>query len=360
MADQDQNRSEAATPFKLEEARKRGSVPKSMDVNSLAVLLAGCAALYFAGPRIVGDELRLFSALLSNAHQTSFAVDDISALSVGAFRDSLSFLSPLFLCVAVLAVLSNFLQTGPVFSFYPLKPDLDKVNPIAGFKRLFSIRLLMEAVKTVLKFVILGLVLYFAVMAAMPTLMRAMNVAPASFGKLFMPQAGAVLAKLLVAMTLITILDAGFSRWEFARRMRMSKREIKDEVKRREGDPRVKARLRELQRETLKRAQNLGRIKDADVLITNPVHLAVAIKYDRDRIDAPMVLAKGAGAVAARMREMARRHRVPIVQNKPLARALFHRVEIEHAVPAEHYSVLAKILVWVYAMRDARQAGAPA
>lgn len=360
MADQDQNRSEAATPFKLEEARKRGSVPKSMDVNSLAVLLAGCVALYFAGPRIVGDELRLFSALMSNAHQTSFAIDDISTLSVEAFRDSLSFLSPLFLCVAVLAVLSNFLQTGPVFSFYPLKPDLDKVNPIAGFKRLFSVRLLMEAVKTVLKFVILGLVLYFAVIAAMPTLMRAMNVAPVSFGKLFMPQAGAVLAKLLVAMTLITILDAGFSRWEFARRMRMSKREIKDEVKRREGDPRVKARLRELQRETLKRAQSLGRIKDADVLITNPVHLAVAIKYDRDRIDAPMVLAKGAGAVAARMREMARRHRVPIVENKPLARALFHRVEIEHAVPAEHYSVLAKILVWVYAMRDARKAGAPA
>lgn len=360
MAEQDQNRNEAATPFKLEEARKRGSVAKSLDVNSLAVLLAGSATLYFAGAHIAADEMRLFSALLSNAHQTSFAIEDISALTVGALRESLTLLAPLFIGVAAFGALSNFLQTGPVFSFFPLKPDLEKINPIAGFKRLFSIRLLMEAVKTVLKFVILGLVLYFAVMAAMPTLMRAINVAPVSLGHLFMPQVGAVLAKLLVAMALITILDAGFSRWEFARRMRMSTREIKDEAKRREGDPRVKSRLRELQREAVRRARSMGRIKDADVLITNPVHLAVAIKYDRDRIDAPLVLAKGAGFMAARMRDIARRYRVPIVENRPLARALFHKVEIERAVPAEHYAVLAKILVWVYAIRDARNGGRPA
>lgn len=356
MADQEQNRNESATPFKLDEARKRGSVAKSLDVNSLMVLIAGAATLHFAGSRIASDEMRLFSSLLSNAHQTSFALNDIAALLVGALRESLTLLAPLFLGVAALSALSNFLQTGPVFSFFPLKPDLDRVNPIAGFKRLFSVRLIMESVKTVLKFAILGSVLYFAVQAAMPTLMRAMNVDPATLGKLFLPQVSAVLAKLLVAMALITILDAAFSRWEFARRMRMSKREIKEESKRREGDPRVKSRLRELQREAAKRARSLGRIKDADVLITNPVHLAVAIKYDRERIDAPLVLAKGAGFMAAHMRAIARHHRVPIVENRPLARALFHKVQIEHAVPAEHYATLAKILVWVYALRNARTA----
>lgn len=357
MAEQEQNRNEAATPFKLEEARKRGSVAKSLDVNSLAVLVAGAAILHFSGSRIASEEMRLFSALFSNAHQTSFALEDIAALTTGALRESLALLAPLFLGVAALGALANFLQTGPVFSFFPLKPDIDRINPIAGFKRMFSMRLIMESVKTVLKFVILGWVLYFAVLAAMPTLMRAMNVSPVSLGQLFWPQLGAVLIKLLLAMALITILDAGLSRWDFARRMRMSTREIKEEVKRREGDPRVKARLRELQREAVKRARSLGRIKEADVLITNPVHLAVAIKYDRDRIDAPLVLAKGAGFMAARMREIARRHRVPIVENRPLARALFHKVDIEHVVPAEHYAVLAKILVWVYAMRDARAGG---
>lgn len=357
MAEQEENRNEAATQFKLDEARKRGSVPKSTDVNSLMVLVAGAATLHFAGPGIVSDEMRLFSALLSNVHQASFALEDIAALSVGALRTSLLMLTPLFLGVAVLAALSNFLQTGPVFSFFPIKPDLDRINPISGFSRLFSMRLIVESVKTVLKFVIVGLVLYFAVMASMPTLLRSMNVAPTAIGHLFLPLAGAVLMKMLVAMALITIIDATYSRWDFSRQMRMSARDIKEEVKRREGDPRIKARLRELQREAAKRARSLGRIKDADVLITNPIHLAVAIKYDRDRIDAPLVLAKGAGFLAARMRDIARRHHIPIVENRRLARALFHEVSIEHVVPAEHYPVLAKILVWVYALRDGRGAG---
>lgn len=357
MADQDQNRNEAATPFKLDEARKRGAVPKSLDINTLMILAAGTAILHFWGSRIANGEMRLFTAILSNAHQASFEIDDITALLVRTFSDAIALLAPLFIAVAIVAVLSNFLQTGPVFSFFPLKPDFDRVNPVSGFKRVFSFRLVVEAIKSVLKFAVLGAVLYFALQAAMPMLVRSMNVAPNAVGRVLLPQAGAILVKLLVALALITAIDAVYSRWDFAKRMRMSRREIRDEHKRREGDPRVKSRLRELQREAVKRAKSLGRVKDADVLITNPVHLAIAIKYDRERIDAPLVIAKGAGFLAARMRDLARRHRVPVVENRPLARALFHKVALEHAVPIEHYGTLARILVWVYSLRNQPVAG---
>lgn len=360
MAEQEQNPTENATPFKLDEARQKGSVPKSIDVNTLMVLVAGAATLHFSGASIAAKEMQLFASIFSNAHQTSFALDDMAVMAVSALRDSLMLLAPLFLAITVVCILSNFLQTGPVFSLFPLKPDFDRVNPVSGFSRIFSVRLIFESIKTVLKFLILGAVLYYALRAAMPTLLRSMNVPSASLGKVLLPEAATILVKLSVALALITLLDAVHSRLDFAKRMRMSHREIKDEVKRREGDPRIKSRLRELQREAAKRARSLARVKDADVLITNPVHLAIAIKYDRDRLDAPLVLAKGAGILAARMRVIARRHHVPIVENRPLARALFHHVKIEHAVPAEHYAVLAKILVWVYALRNSHSPGLPA
>lgn len=360
MAEQEQNRNEAATPFKLDEARKRGSVPKSLDVNSLMVLLAGAAALHFWGGRIASSEMRLFAVILSNAHLASYEMDDIATLLIRVFSESIGLLTPLFIAVAIIAALANFLQTGPVFSFFPLKPDFDRLNPVSGFKRIISVRLLVEAIKSVLKFAVLGSVLYFALQAAMPVLLRSLNVSPAAIGHIILPLASAIQVKLLAALALITAIDSAYSRWDFAKRMRMSRREIKDEVKRREGDPRVKSRLRELQREMLKRANSLGRVKDADVLITNPIRLAVAIKYDRERVDAPMVIAKGAGFLAARMRDMARQHRVPVVENRRLARALFHRVPIEHAVPAEHYGVLARILVWVYSLRGQQVAGSRA
>lgn len=357
MADQEQNRNETATPFKLEEARKRGSVAKSLDVNSFTILCAGTAILHFSGSSIATDEMRLFRAIFSNSHQASFEINDISALLLQTFGEAIILLAPLFATLIVVAVLSNFLQTGPVFSFFTLKPDFDRLNPVSGFKRIFSVRLIFESIKTVLKFSVLGAILYFALRAGIPTLLRSINATPTALGQLILPQASAILTKLLAALAVITALDAVYSRWDFSRRMRMSRREIGEEHKRREGDPRIKARLRELQREAVKRAKSLGRVKDADVLITNPTQLAIAIKYDRDRIDAPVVVAKGAGFLAARMRDIARQHRIPMIENRPLARALFHKVSLEEAVPVEHYNALARILVWVYSLRNQQPAG---
>lgn len=216
---------------------------------------------------------------------------------------------------------------------------------------MFSIKLLIEAIKTVLKFILLGAVLYSAISAAIPAFITAFQVHPAMIGKLLFPEIVSVLFKLLLAFAAIAAIDLIYSRWDFGRRMRMSRRDITDEHKRREGDPRVKSRLRELQREAVKRAKSLGRVKDADVLITNPTHFAVAIKYDKEKLDAPLVIAKGAGFLARRMRSIAHRHRVPIIEHRLLARSLFHQVAIDRTVPAEHYSTLAKILLWAYSIK---------
>lgn len=351
MAEQDQNRSEAATPFKLDEARKKGSVPKSLDINSFFMLAGATAVLYFGGSSIGTRLMHVIRPAFANAHQISFSPEEIAGVTTALLTEAMLVLVPLFIVLAILAVLTNFVQTGPVFSFFPLKPTLERINPIAGFKRLFSMRMFVEAAKSTLKFIILGVVLGFAIVGVLPLLMRTQTSSPAAIGHILVPEIGRLLFRLLAALAAIMLLDALYSRWDFAKRMRMSRREIKDEYKRREGDPRIKSRLRELQREALKRSKSLSRIKDADVLITNPTRLAVAIKYDQAVLDAPIVLAKGAGMLAGRMRVIAAQHNVPVVQNKPLARMLFTRVDIGQAVPPEQYDALAKIMVWAMSVR---------
>jgi flagellar biosynthetic protein FlhB len=161
-------------------------------------------------------------------------------------------------------------------------------------------------------------------------------------------------------MALVAMLDFMYTRWDYGDKLKMSRREVKEEVKRRDGDPRVRARIRELQRETLKRSKALGKVKDADVLITNPTHLAVAVKYVRGEMKAPQVLAKGAGELAGLMRGIARNHKIPVVENKKLARALFTQVDFDGPVPEKLYPDVARLLVWVYAMREQDRRGVTA
>lgn len=351
MADAELDRNQAATPFKLEEARKQGNVPKSIDVGPLLALATGVAVVHFAGPGIAAGEMRLGRVILAQGISQGLSSDQSGRRLASLLYQALALLSPLFIALVALAILGSLIQTGPVFSFYPLKPNFERINPIAGFRRIYSLRLLMETAKSVFKFVALGWVLADTIIAALPTMMQALGTSPKSVGQILWPLLDRVLIRLLVVVTLIGLLDFSYSRWDFFRRMKMSRREVKDEFKRREGDPRVKNRLRELQREAVKRAKSLSRVKDADVLITNPIRLAIAIKYDPEKIDAPVVVAKGAGFLAARMRALAVLHKVPIVENRPLARSLFQKVALERPVSEEYFGVLAKIMLWANTVR---------
>ncbi|MGK5049031.1 flagellar biosynthesis protein FlhB [Janthinobacterium sp. GB4P2] len=355
MAEQDADRSEQATQHKLSEARNKGSVARSSDLNAMAVMAALMMTVYGSGWDALRQTLRLQQRILAHATVLEWSADDMAAWMGQLLIAMLHILAPLFMTLAVVAVLINVAQTGPVFSFHPLAPDLNRLNPATGLKRLFSLRILYETAKSVVKLVILSAVAYHVLRDTVPGLMGLSAVAPALYAKVLLSLIGALLVKLVLALFLIAAVDLGYTRWDFAKRMRMSKRDIRDESKNREGDPRIRSRIRQLRFEMLKRSKAMQQLPGADVLITNPTRLAVALRYQHGETGAPQVVAKGAGELARSMREIAGKHHIPIVQNKLLARALFREVDYDGYVPEKLYPQIAKIMVWVYTMRESKR-----
>jgi len=224
---------------------------------------------------------------------------------------------------------------------------------VAGFKRIYSKKMLFEAFKGLLKLLVLGGVAVAFFLSLWPNLLAPLSPDSELIQQWFGQNAVALLFRLGLALVIIGLLDLMYTRHKFKNDMMMSRREIKEEVKRREGDPQIRAKLRELQRENLKQAASVKRVPEADVLITNPEHLAIALRYDRGNMHAPVLIARGADSWAAEMRALARRHGVPIYERKPLARLLFHKGSIDHPIPAESYLDVARI----YADLDARSRG---
>ena len=356
MAERDSDLSEDATPYKLEEARKKGSVSKSADFTAMAIMAALSATLYATGLTVLRQVLRMQQQILARVSTKEMSVDASAAWMGSLATGMLSVLGPFLLTLAVTAVAVTLVQTGPGFSFHPLKPDLNRINPMTGLKRIFSMRTVFESVKSLVKLIVLGALLYTLVKDAIPGLILLTAIDPKTYAGLLIALCAGVLVKLVLALFAIGAADLMFTRWEFAKSMRMSKRDVKDESKNRDGDPRIRARIRELRKEVLKRSRSLANVPKADVLITNPTHFAVALCYQHGSSGAPQVVAKGAGEVAAQMRATAARCQIPIVQNRLLARALFREVDYDGYVPEKWYPQVARIMVWVYSMRAAKRA----
>jgi flagellar biosynthetic protein FlhB len=353
---QDLDRSEAATPHKLAEARKRGQVAKSADVVAAAVLVAAVTWLHAQG----WDAARGFFAhersLLAVAGRIDPGPEPLAALVSHALLGAAATLVPFFATLVLAAIVANLVQTGAVFSSDPVKPDFERLDPMGGLKRIFSGRTLFELVRSCLKLALLGMVAYHGLAALLGQFLQLSALPASDYVRALVGDTASLGLQLAAALCFVALVDAVYTRQEFARKMRMSKRELRDEHKEREGDPRVRSRLRELQREMRKRTASLSRTRDSDVVITNPTHLAVALRYRHGEMAAPLVIAKGAGALAALMRSIAARHGIPVVQNRRLARELFHRVDVERHVPARLYAEVARIIIWVFAMRQAREA----
>jgi len=352
VAEQEQNRTEQATPFKLEEARKQGQVAKSLDFNSL-IMIWGLIMLAMIWGASAWRELgQLAHDLFASSADLNLSLDN-GGWMAGLIRSFVTLLAPVLLVGAVLAVLANLVQTGPIFSFKPLKPKGERINPVAGFKRVFSKKMLFEAFKSLLKLLVLGGVATAFFFALWPQLNGPQSSDSELVQEWFGQHAVALLFRLGLALVLIGLLDLLYTRHKFKNDMMMSRRELKEEVKRREGDPQVRAKLRELQRENLKQAASVKRVPEADVLITNPEHLAIALRYERGSMAAPVLLARGADSWAAEMRSLARRHGVPIYERRALARQLFRIGQIGQPIPAESYVDVARI----YADLEARARG---
>jgi flagellar biosynthetic protein FlhB len=353
MAEKEQNRTEQATHFKLEEGRKQGQVAKSLDFNTLLMMwgLIGLAAIWGAS----GWERlsQICRNLLMNAGDVTLGLGSSNGWLADVVREFIGLMVPVLIVGAALAIIANLIQTGPIFTFKTLKPKAERISPVAGFKRIYNMKMLFEAFKGVLKLAILGGVATAFFFGLWPQLPAAESHDSGVVQQWFGEHAITLLFRLGLALVLIGLLDLMYTRHKFKKDMMMSRRELKEEVKRREGDPLVRAKLRELQRENLKQAASVKRVPDADVLITNPDHLAIALRYERGSMGAPVVLAKGADSWAAQMRDLARRHGIPIYQRKPLARLLFRCGQIDAPIPSDSYVDVARI----YADLDAKRRG---
>lgn len=355
MADEEQDKTEQATPYKREEARRRGQVAKSVEVNSLLIVGAGLLGTSLWSWHLIAAGTRGARRLLAESATLPVNLPGLRLWMSSLAWQVFSAVIPFLLLLAAGGVLANLAQTGPIFSGHPLKPDVQRLNPVQGFKRLWSARALFEAGKSLLKLVLFSAVAYEAIRGLLPALLAMLGEQPRHYPQRVLDFGQSLGFRLLLAMLLIAVIDVAFVRWEYARKMRMSRREQKEEVKRREGDPHVRGRRRELQREAAKRSGALRRVPDADVLITNPTHLAVALKYERGRSPAPRCIAKGAGEIALRMRAIASRRGVMILERRSLAHALFDEVAIDGFVPESLYEPVARVYADVAAAKAGRR-----
>lgn len=347
----DQDRTEEATPFKLEEARKRGQVLKSPEISSLGILAMALFVSTAFGLWTIRRLLELSRDIFHEAGRSSLSIPYVLDLLTWMTNKALFILSPLLALVVIAAIGINFLQTGPVFSFFPLKPDFTRLNPAQGFKRVFSVRALYEGLKSFLKFGLIAAVVYAVVMHFLPEMLSLPQRSLAAYPGVLQHIATFALLVILISFAVLAVADAAYSRWEFNKKMRMSRRELRDEVRRREGDPQIKSRRRELLRSLRKNAKSISRVGDADLLITNPTHFAVALEYDRNTMPAPRIISKGAGDLAARMRQLAFHHGVTIIRDPVLAQKLYREGELDGYIPQDTYQQVAGLIRPILAAR---------
>ncbi|SMB94063.1 flagellar biosynthetic protein FlhB [Thermanaeromonas toyohensis ToBE] len=340
-----EEKTEEATPHRLQEVRRKGQAARSNDLSASLVLLALVLFIYWRRESFWVVTWRILSTFLSFPRQELDA-DGLIALFYLALFETGKLLLLLFGVAAVVGLAANWAQVGFIFSTENLMPRLENLNPIKGFQRLFSRRSLVELGKSLAKVLIIGVVVW--------------QVVRAKFQKLFLaPEMGLVqvaqeMARIIFEVALgamavylvLGALDFVFQRREFLRALRMTREEVKEELKQTEGDPLVRSRLREKQRK-LARHRMMHAVPQATVVITNPVHLAVALRY-REEEGAPRVVAKGAGSIALRIIQVAREHRVPVIQNPPVAQALYRKAEIGEEIPVELYQAVAEILAYIY------------
>ena len=346
-----QEKTEKATPKKKEEARKKGQVASSKEVSSAVVLMSSLGFFYFAGSWMFWNLSEVLTRVFQNIGTLQFNnIDDASVFSLEVMTRLLAILIPFFLPLAILGFIASILQVGFKMSSEAIAPKLDKLSPVSGIKRLVSLKALVELAKSVIKLLFIGSIAYLLLksdLKAYPLLMHQ------EVGQIlvFIARVSLKLSFFVcLALIIMALADFIYQRWQHEKDLKMTKQEVKDEQKQTFGDPKVKARIRGLQLEMARRRM-MEAVPEADVIITNPTHLAIALKFNAEEMIAPLVLAKGAGHVAQRIKEIASEHQIPLVEDKPLAQALYKMVELGDYIPAELYRAVAEVLAYVYRLK---------
>jgi flagellar biosynthetic protein FlhB len=349
-----QDKTEKPTSKRRTKARSQGQVAKSAELTSVAVMLAGLVSLYMLGGFFFTQISMLLRHFLNNLGQIHLDGDTAQSLSLWVMTFFFKITLPVMGAVVLAAFLENFRQVGFLIAPSRIKLEFSRLNPITGFGRFVKLRVLVDLAKNLAKLGVVGGVAYNTMAAEWPNLphladmdlMAAMSYVVTICLRLFW--------RCLLAMFVLALLDYFYQKWDFENNLKMSKQEVKDEHKQSEGDPQVKSRIRSIQRESA-RKRMLSAVPDADVVITNPTHYAVALAYKAGEMESPQVVAKGMNLIAEKIKQVARDNDVPIIEDKPLARALYKQVEVGQSIPYEMFETVATILAHVYRSKNQHQ-----
>ncbi len=351
MADKnDQERTEKPTAKKLAKAREKGQVAKSAEVSTAFIILCASGVLLAAGPWMLGSLTELMQGVFQNLGTLNLKGESGRTFLMEIFLRFLIVTAPIMLAVTVVGIAANLIQVGFLFTLEPLSPKLSKFNPITGMKKFVSLRSLTELTKSMLKILYIGGIAWWVIQGELEVLPSLIDMSVGQILGFIGVASLKVMFYVAGAMLVLAALDFTYQRWQHNKDLMMTKQEVKDEYKQVEGDPKVKSRIRQVQREMASRRM-MSAVPDADVVITNPTHLAIAIKYDAQEMFAPQIVAKGAGQVAERIKAIAMENNVPVVENKPLARTLFKSTEVDDYVPADLYRAVAEVLAYVYRLK---------
>jgi len=352
MADEEQKdeRTLPASQRRREQAREKGDVTKSRELISAAMILGGAFWIYAMGEVTITRLIEIASSNWSMAMTAPSTPENLHHLILTLMSSTLWIILPIVLFFCAISVAASVGQYGFLWSGEGLMPNWDRVNPISGFSRIFSLNALFEFGKTCFKFLVIGSVVYLITKDEIPAILVSVQLAPNAM----LMDIARIVTRLLffsgLVVAVVGVADYGFQWWEHEKKLRMTPQEMKEELRQTEGNPQVHARVRSIQRQ-MARKRMMTEVPKAAVVITNPTHLAIALAYDANSMGAPRVVAKGAGFIAQRIREIAAEHGVPLIENKPLAQTLFKTVSLGGDIPSNLYRAVAEILVYVYKLR---------
>lgn len=346
----DSQKTEDPTQKRLEDAVKNGQIPKSREVTSFIMLLILAIMIIWMIPSIMKKAMLNLTGFIESPH--SFVMDGNSLMIMAKHTFSDAFflmIAPVFTLIAAIYI-SSIIQHPLILSWSAAAPKLERISPLSGLKRMFSLRSLVEFLKGILKITMVGVVAYLSIAPDLGLLKQLPGQTMIGMLLLMLKLSTKMMIGICSLMALIAVVDYLYQKFEYIKSLRMSKKDLKDEFKQTEGSPEVKAKLREIRN---KRAGKnmMAKVPTADVVITNPTHYSVALKYDSAVTEAPVVVAKGKDLIALKIREIAKEHNIPIVENPPLARALFSSVELDQEIPVEHYNAVAEVIKYIYKLK---------
>ena len=352
MAEENKDqKTEEASSKRISDTQEKGNFAQSREISSSFVLLASIIAFSIAGRHATETVMKTWYSILAEMGSINLDVHELFRLLKWNMQNFVFIIGPILIIIMVAGVLANVAQTGGLqFSLHPLSPKWSKLNPLKGFSRIFSKTSLVELFKSVFKITVVSIIAYQTVNGhwdEVPTLMG-YGVGQTLFfmGEVMIE----IMAKVLLVMIFLAALDYAFQKYTYLENLRMTKQEVKDERKDLEGNPQIKQRIRSVQMEMMRRRM-MAAVPEADVVVTNPTHFSVAIKYDMENDAAPVVVAKGQNEIALRIREIAKENNVPLVEDKPLARTLYKTVDVGQLIPASLYKAVAEILAYVFKLK---------